>query len=75
MAATECLRPRFEEGLRLLGSDIDNLRLLKCYNKNKSSDSSMEVELPALLGNYDRKNDQPTERPGYWEVDTLPVII
>ena len=32
---------------------------------NKCSDRSMEVLLPALLGNYDRPTDQPTDRRGH----------
>ena len=30
--------------------------------KNKCSDRSMEVKLPALLGNYDRPTDRRTDR-------------
>ena len=30
---------------------------------NKCSDRSMEVKLPALLGNYDRQTNQPADRP------------
>ena len=37
---------------------------------NKCSDRSIEVKLPALLGNYDR----PTDRPGIREV-SLPIMI
>ena len=31
--------------------------------ENKCSDRSIEVKLPARLGNYDKQTDQPTDRP------------
>ena len=35
--------------------------------KDKFYDRSMEVKLPALLGNYDRLTEQPTDRQtGSW---------
>ena len=37
------------------------LRLLR-YEKNKFSDRSMEVLLPALKGNYNRQTDRPINR-------------
>ena len=34
----------------------------------------MEVKVPALLGNYERQTNQPTDISGYREV-TLPISI
>ena len=46
--------------------------VISCLLKAKCSDRSMEVYLPALLGNYDRKTIEPTNRPngrtGIWGV-------
>ena len=42
--------------------------------KNKCSRRSMEVQLPILLGNYDRPTDQQTVRQGHREF-TLPISI
>ena len=36
--------------------------MIKLIWINKCSDIGMEVILPALLGNYDRQTDQPTDR-------------
>ena len=39
-----------------------NVQLIEILNQavNKCSDRSMEVKLPALIGNYDRKTNQQT---------------
>ena len=40
---------------------------------NKCSDRSMEVKLPALLGNYDRQTNQPADRPTNLRTDDKQV--
>ena len=40
------------------------IRLVSSWqSKNRCSDRSMEVNLPALLGYYDRQTNRPTKRP------------
>ena len=65
------------EQITLMVRSNGNLKFLNNERKNKCSDGSMAVQLLALLGNYARQTDRPTDqqmdRMGHREV-TLPVI-
>ena len=51
-----CLRRRDRK-------NTDYIKDTKKRDNNNFSDRSMEVKLPALLGNYNRHNNRPTNQP------------
>ena len=62
------MKVEFMKGV-IWGDEFKNSDFYKTYKSsqpfigNKCSDRSMEVKYQALLGNYERQSDQPTNQP------------